>query len=1237
MDFKWITTNDLKLWSETNSKESQQECPTLVKKLIYASYGNNEIKYSRFPSGDSVQYSGLDGFVEVENNKKYIPKGISIWEIGTNKNVKLKLESDYSKRSEQDLGIDKSNSTFIFVTPRLFTTKNDWINEKKKDGIWKDIKIYDACDLEEWLELFPVISKWLKGMIHKLQIDNFLSINEFWDKFVGETEFEITSNMILAGREKEEKLIKIWIENDKPFLNIIGESKEEAILSFIAVVKKLESDKKDNIISKTLIVKSEEDWDLTSKHLKNHYLITYYDFTSPITNSNNKQLFTFGKEYKGSIDKGIELSFINRGKISEELRNIQIDSNKKYELEREMKGSIFRLIRLSSKNQLLKESDWIKKPNLVELLPALLVGCWNDENVKDKEIIEKISNEKYSEYINKLLNWTYEVDPPIKKINSIWKITNYKELWYKLHNKIDSSKFEIFIEQFEEIMKVTNPKFELEEGKQQFWQLYNKTTDFSSNLKNEMLKSITTLVCINDSYQLKIDYSIKNIIKNIDSKQKLQTFIENFEILSEISPDIVVDFILNNRDNEDFLSLFKPVDSFYGGDKSYMSILWGIEKLVWNEEYFSDCVNILFELVDCFTIDYNNNNPMRSLENIFNLYWPQTIVEYKFRLAAIESFFKKDAQKAWRLVTNILPKPHAVLFPNSSPIYREWGLEKREYHNNKEILIQTERIIELKCNNIFNVECCFDLISDYSNLPNNLKDLVLSSIYSYTKNLSEDKLQLLKVEIEQEINRHIRFKNTYWAIKGNYLDKLTELKDHIIIEDIILKNLWLFQNSEYNLFQDEENWEVSRSKAKKLRCEALVEIANKDRSLIFDLIKKSDSSSLFHIGYYCGELFFDNIDKEFILKLLDLKKYRVIHGFVRYFVSEKGVSIIVNFLNNTALLSNENKVMLLQYEDITSELLDFLSLNIEIEKLYFELQAEFRTNESKVAIKLIEKLMYYKHYVKAINFIYHECYRNKDIPSNLIVLALEGYLTSQKKTISSYNFGELFKYVYNKNDYDKNKLMILEWNYLKIFRYIDVNPEILNKEIITNPEFFIEILKMGFRDDDGNYFKKLDNNIQIYLNIKEFFDIWKFNINLNDSIEQNTLLSWLEYVTKFSKDHNYTKSVYTIIGQMLSKSPKGSDEVWPHEVIRDVLEKYYCKELFDGILHGKIYPNGIRVSHKNIYDAGNEERAIAEEYKNNSLKINPLHSKTKKLLKKLAEFYEKESNLEYAQLEHWGD
>ncbi|HIR62895.1 MAG TPA: hypothetical protein IAC94_05175, partial [Candidatus Coprenecus avistercoris] len=116
---KFISSTDLKNWASTNS--ARENLPELIKRLIYANITDikNILKIS-FPSGDAISMPGWDGTLECAENIFTIEKGTSLWECGTDKNIDKKADSDYNKRTRNQLGMDPKSSTFVFVTPRIW-------------------------------------------------------------------------------------------------------------------------------------------------------------------------------------------------------------------------------------------------------------------------------------------------------------------------------------------------------------------------------------------------------------------------------------------------------------------------------------------------------------------------------------------------------------------------------------------------------------------------------------------------------------------------------------------------------------------------------------------------------------------------------------------------------------------------------------------------------------------------------------------------------------------------------------------------------------------------------------------------------------------------------------------------------------------------------------------------------------------------------------------------------------
>ena len=71
--------------------------PELVYTLIATTTSQDYLEKFYLPYGDDISLKGFDGIVSYNQNHPYIPKGLSVWEIGTNKDPKRKFDEDFSK------------------------------------------------------------------------------------------------------------------------------------------------------------------------------------------------------------------------------------------------------------------------------------------------------------------------------------------------------------------------------------------------------------------------------------------------------------------------------------------------------------------------------------------------------------------------------------------------------------------------------------------------------------------------------------------------------------------------------------------------------------------------------------------------------------------------------------------------------------------------------------------------------------------------------------------------------------------------------------------------------------------------------------------------------------------------------------------------------------------------------------------------------------------------------------
>lgn len=119
-----------------------------------------------FPGNDDAERPGWDGFVEATEGTRWIPIGVSGWEFGVNQDIKGKADGDFAKSIKALSKSERMTMTFVFVTPRSWPGKAKWETDAKAKGQWKDVRAYDAQDLEQWLEQSLAGQAWLANETH---------------------------------------------------------------------------------------------------------------------------------------------------------------------------------------------------------------------------------------------------------------------------------------------------------------------------------------------------------------------------------------------------------------------------------------------------------------------------------------------------------------------------------------------------------------------------------------------------------------------------------------------------------------------------------------------------------------------------------------------------------------------------------------------------------------------------------------------------------------------------------------------------------------------------------------------------------------------------------------------------------------------------------------------------------------------------------------------------------------
>jgi hypothetical protein len=250
-----VDATDLNSWS--HRREAQSLLPRVIRRLIHAT--SERVERLGFPADEGVQLGGYDGIVRVSEANAFIPEGISAWELGTNRDVKAKADKDYKKRCDDPLGLDPTETSFVFVTPRRWGRKDKWVESKEAEGFWREVRAYDADDLEAWLELAPVVHIWLSFRLGK-HPQGVRDLAKFWADWSDVTNPPMSPDLVISGREDESERLRQWLGEEPSALTLRAESREEALAFFAATLHRMQPEERAPYMARGVVAEDLEAW-----------------------------------------------------------------------------------------------------------------------------------------------------------------------------------------------------------------------------------------------------------------------------------------------------------------------------------------------------------------------------------------------------------------------------------------------------------------------------------------------------------------------------------------------------------------------------------------------------------------------------------------------------------------------------------------------------------------------------------------------------------------------------------------------------------------------------------------------------------------------------------------------------------------------------------------------------------------------------------------------------------------
>lgn len=1245
----FVTANDIRKWTETNKRQAEETLPLLVQKLILASCRPKEIS---FPSGDMIGVGGWDGILEVDEGNQYIPTGKSGWEFGTDSNVNNKANGDYEKRTTNPKPIKRGESTFVFVTSRLWTKRNSWVKDKKKERKWKNIKGINAEDLETWLAQCPSVHRWFSRLLGK-RTEHLWDLEQAWDSLSKVTTIPLNMELFLNGRDHEKEELLKKFENDSSTIRVKAQSKNEAYGFVLASLKA------SSIFSnRVLTVKDQSSWDwlvefdiplvlipegFTPKGLgsavsKGHYVIE-----------------TLG-DYE-STSASIQLERMPRDERINALKSMGLIERNAEQLYSDTHGYFEPILRHQKLAPLDRTpAKWSSEISSDILFAILFATEWEEINNDNRKVISSLAGMDYESLEKVITELSKQPDPPIRLLGSVWQVISKIDMWHIIAprlSKLHLDRLGIVVKQ---LMADVDPSFDLAPEERYMASVKGAIPVYSSRLKQGVADSLALLATYADNYlnetNLKpSDYVriwVRQIFEAANDAKSWYSIGRSLPSLAEAAPEEFLSAIANMTKGEhpQILGLFESEgDGFFGGCP-HADLLWSLERISWNKSYFSLASSALARLAEIDPGGRYSNRPFRSLVDIFLGWINNTQTTHTERIQIVKDILLDRHPKiTLKLLIALLPHNTSSTSGINKPVYRDWSIEtersvlRSEY---RAYILEIEKLLFEEAEKDFD-ERVLDLLANIGNYDdeqqkefvNYLKNKNFETLSITTRQKAADKLR-------EFISRNRDFPNAKWSKDEELLNQLEDIYKKIEPADVIIKNLYLFNDYFPHLIHPEgiqdSDYKQKEELLTKTRIEAIEKIYEEKG---INGIEKLTNSSNYptSIGHVLHRSKYSDNFQEKVAEWIEKDDPKLLE-VVRMCIASKqdgSWGYVEDLLANNSQWPTRiktNLLLSLPVEERTFAIVDRQDKEIENDYWSRLYNYVFSFRNASEAQYVATKFLDHDRPLAALGSVsqYLERGGSDEIDANLIAIILKRII-SDPSDIDGPLKPEFHRFISNAIRFieespqlSENEIAQIEWALLPVFRYDEFIPNRLSKFVAKDASFFAQLVIWAFRSDkDKKDDRPMDDEIRNKAEAAHDI-LWKIAILPADSggvINADVLNQWVDDARKLLQDADREKIGDDQIGSYLSHSPIGSDGVWPHEAVRSVIERVKSPQLDLAIRIGKQNARGM--TSRSPWDGGKQERILAEKYRSEAEKIELIYPRTAEILRNIARDYENEA------------
>ena len=1229
--------------------------PRLIRRLCFDAAATRQLS---FPAGDSTYVPGWDGVLCREQGDAWAPSGTSYWEIGCDQVPTTKANGDYQKRLTLTSAKDRASATFVFVTPRRWTTKTKWIATQRAKGEWADVRAYDADDLEQWLEQTPAVALQFAEELG-LVGNGVESLSRYWQSWSQQSSPVITPKSFFLDRitTRDQLIEKIQSglkqQNASPPLTLHADSVEEAAAFIVASLIGIEE-----LATQALVVTSPDGWRYieANQQLKIVIAARTEVATSPTLRNGLVVIVPHAAGDITAQPQGAEV-LLERPSIYEfekALVSIGMEESdaKRYALSTGRSWTVLRRQRAS--NLAIRNPAWLDASQSASLSLLCLLGAWNADKEADRQVVERLANRPYEDIERELQQLAQLDDAPLLRIGAVWKAKSPLELLSLFGARITRSELDRFFLIAHEMLVAQDPQLELPDEQRFAAAIYGKVHPYSDLLFESVCDALVKLA-VRGSEQtglnaLGIEARVGRFVQDLlndATEMRWLSLASHLPTLAEAAPAHFLNAIEKSlqRSNAPVTRLLtESRTSGMHGRCWHAGLLWALETLAWAPPQLARVARVLAQLSRVPIQGNWGNTPGRSLFGLFRAWLPKTAAGISDRIQVLDLLIKEEPDAAFGILDGLTEPGQQIAHDSARPKWRDDDAGAGNgvtYAEMDEMHVAAKvRLFQLSTGHPSRIAALLQNTSkkEYEEV---FKVLALMEPFTLPASNDEDR-EILRGALRTTIHWHRNYDDAPAEELNTWLHAVEDCYARLSPVDLVRCHCWLFNGHWVELPSREREDPVNARQAalSEARTVALTKIkSNLGMTGVENLIAACAEPGT--VGRTLAEMdgAGDQWPEWIATKGENFEQGThmtwCISGFLCAIPSPRSVELLreVMTLGDQQVWDVDKRVrclVLARPERETWQLASACGAEIETAYWINVRPAPLLHAEDADVLFVLRRLLNAKRPRTAL-----QCgqYALERMGADLLYSSLQQFMAGEEPDgprLESWHLGEMLEWLEKSGEIEKMALIQLEFGLFPALGYgQEARAAALYAGVMTEPALFTELICFLYKPEHSERDEPVTDASRAAAETA-----WKIlhtctlqpGTQADGSLDPNAFTLFIEAARDLCRKADRLTMCEQTLGQILAHAPADKDGAWPCLPARDVLDRPDQEEMRRGFVIGTHNKRG--VTSRSPCDGGDQERDLSAHYRGQAERVQYSHPNMAATLEEIAKSYEREGRRE---------